>query len=563
MWSYRASAQLDTILDLPIVDQVPALRQTLQRLPGEDTSATLKRFESYEDFFRKKHNEKLRRHAWYMRYEWSANYMHPYDQYGNDLLQQGIDLAKERGWQCEEAQLMINKGLLLHGQSRYSAAFEHMIGGLDILREVGIERCPEGYKGLILVGNAYHLFGDHENAIKYFREALSIPDQYLHHGDRRGAYNGMGLAFRQLHQFDSAVHYFGLTYEISKKLGEEFWMALANGNRGNAYFLDGDYDNALPLLLEDFTVSNRVGEIGSAANASLSIAAIYLQKGKPEEAEPYIHFASAHVDRTNIRALSGYYESQFLVNRLKKQYAEALLFVDSFHFARDSLLKIADVKLIDRARMTVFAEQHAREVAQLEAARSRQILVRNGLLIMMVLLGIIAFQWYKRQRLRREKELQLANLREEAAAVELINAKKELEIFTKTLKDKNELIDSFKDELDQLHTLGASQVSLRTEQISQLINSTILTEEEWKHFRELFDKVHPGFFVLLKEKMPDLTPADTRLLALTKLKLSSREMAGMLGISIDSIRKSRYRMRSRLNLSEEDDTLNQLIGETE
>jgi tetratricopeptide (TPR) repeat protein len=414
-----------------------------------------------------------------------------------------------------------------------------------------------------LVANAYYLFGDHESAVKYYREALSIPDEYLLLRNKRGAYNGLGLAFKQFHQFDSAVHYFGLTYEISRQLGEEFWMALANGNRGNAYFLNADYDNALPLLLEDFTVSKRVGEIGSAANASLGIAAIYLHMGMPEEAEPYIEFASTHVDRSNIRALSGYYENQFLVHRLKKQYAQALLFVDSFHVARDSILKIADVKLIDRARMTVFAEQHAREVAGLEAARSRQILIRNGLLIVMVLLGIIAYQWYNRQRLRKEKELQLANLREEAAAVALFNARKELEVFTKTLKDKNDLIDSFKGELDQLHSLGASQLSLRTEQISQLINSTILTEEEWKHFRELFDKVHPGFFVLLKEKMPDLTPADTRLLALTKLKLSSREMAGMLGISIESIRKSRYRMRSRLNFPEEDETLRQLIGEAD
>jgi DNA-binding CsgD family transcriptional regulator len=42
-----------------------------------------------------------------------------------------------------------------------------------------------------------------------------------------------------------------------------------------------------------------------------------------------------------------------------------------------------------------------------------------------------------------------------------------------------------------------------------------------------------------------------RLLILTKLNLSSREMAHMLGISADAIRKSRYRLRKKLNLEEE------------
>jgi len=87
--------------------------------------------------------------------------------------------------------------------------------------------------------------------------------------------------------------------------------------------------------------------------------------------------------------------------------------------------------------------------------------------------------------------------------------------------------------------------------MEKLISSTILTDDDWRHFRDLFEQVHPGLLYRLKEKYADLSPAEIRLLILTKLKLPSREMAHMLGITIDAIQKSRYRVRKKLNLEEE------------
>ncbi len=86
--------------------------------------------------------------------------------------------------------------------------------------------------------------------------------------------------------------------------------------------------------------------------------------------------------------------------------------------------------------------------------------------------------------------------------------------------------------------------------IEKLVSSTILTEEDWRRFRLLFDHTYPGFVFQLKDKLPDLSPAETRLLILTKLKLSHREMAQTLGISVDAIRKAHYRIRKKFNLEE-------------
>jgi DNA-directed RNA polymerase specialized sigma24 family protein len=99
----------------------------------------------------------------------------------------------------------------------------------------------------------------------------------------------------------------------------------------------------------------------------------------------------------------------------------------------------------------------------------------------------------------------------------------------------------------------------QTEALSQLRRSAILTDEDWESFRENFDKVHTGFLIRLKAKIPDLSPAETRFLALAKLQLSNKEMAALLGVTADAMRLTRFRLRKKLNLTE-DGSLEELVN---
>jgi DNA-binding CsgD family transcriptional regulator len=55
----------------------------------------------------------------------------------------------------------------------------------------------------------------------------------------------------------------------------------------------------------------------------------------------------------------------------------------------------------------------------------------------------------------------------------------------------------------------------------------------------------------LTKNFPGITPAEQRTAALTRLQLSPRQIASMLGISVDSVHKSRQRLRKRFNLGTE------------
>jgi DNA-binding NarL/FixJ family response regulator len=88
------------------------------------------------------------------------------------------------------------------------------------------------------------------------------------------------------------------------------------------------------------------------------------------------------------------------------------------------------------------------------------------------------------------------------------------------------------------------------QQIIQQINQSFNHEQHWKEFTLAFEQVHQSFFEKLKQRSGDLTSTDLRLIALLKVNMDSKDIAGLLGISIDSLRVARYRLRKKLDIDQ-------------
>jgi DNA-binding CsgD family transcriptional regulator len=132
---------------------------------------------------------------------------------------------------------------------------------------------------------------------------------------------------------------------------------------------------------------------------------------------------------------------------------------------------------------------------------------------------------------------------------ELLRATEQLQLFTRRISEKNILIE------DLQQRIGSNVPS---DALQQLQQSILLTDEQWENFRLLFEQVHQGFLGRLRAKLPQLTPAEIRFLALAKLQFSNKEMAAMLGVSSQNIRTIWYRLRKKNNLPD-DYPLSELI----
>jgi DNA-binding response OmpR family regulator len=73
----------------------------------------------------------------------------------------------------------------------------------------------------------------------------------------------------------------------------------------------------------------------------------------------------------------------------------------------------------------------------------------------------------------------------------------------------------------------------------------------WTIFQMKFNQIHPGFVEALVRINPKLTSQDLTLASAVTINLNTQQLAGLFNISADSVRKSRYRLKMKLNLKDD------------
>ncbi len=70
-----------------------------------------------------------------------------------------------------------------------------------------------------------------------------------------------------------------------------------------------------------------------------------------------------------------------------------------------------------------------------------------------------------------------------------------------------------------------------------------MTKEEWFDFIEEFDKVYNKFTIRLKEFCPSISPSETYLCCLLKLKRSASDISLFLNINKQSVHRIKTRLK--------------------
>jgi DNA-binding CsgD family transcriptional regulator len=431
---------------------------------------------------------------------------------------------------------------------QYEVAFGHHRKVYTLVKDLDPEVFPNKQNCLLQMASEYYFFRDFRQSLFLSLEALNAGTHpafaaYFH---ELSLMNTAGLCYQKLGMLDSAAYYFNETILLAKQHNKPEWVGIASGNLGNNYFLEKQYEAAIPLLQKDVELAVQYRDWGLASGSLMTLASISFDRSQVVEAAGYLISARDYVYR------SGSYERlQDLYPLLAKLYAlqgngsGASVFIDSALFVRDSVSRKLNALQMLRAKQQIDLEQQHAELDNIRNQKRISLLERNILVSVVVLMMAGALFFYRQQRKRSAKQKREIRKGRE----ELADAARQLEEFARNISEKNTML-----------ALLRQNGNDNQEVLQQLQQSTILTDQDWEHFRRLFEKVHNGFLSRLKEKIPGLTPAETRFIALSKLDLSNKEMAGMLGIGTDAIRQYRSRLKKKLHLDEEKN-LEEIVAE--
>ncbi|GAA4332745.1 tetratricopeptide repeat protein [Flaviaesturariibacter amylovorans] len=477
-------------------------------------------------------------------------------------MQAAIAEAHSGGRPMQEGLYRHHLGYYFTFSDNYSQALLQLLQAEELFDRIGQDQVGGAASNQYRLAFVYYHLEDYEQALAYCSKGLRLKEEdplytlYLA--------NTAGQCAQKLMRYPDALRYYKQTLEQARRLGNDDWSGIALGNIGRMYLGRNEFREARPYLEQYLAYTDQTRDWGCRAEALTSLARVELEAGNGGKAQRLLAGARHLFDSARsvkplpaeqYARLDFFYETSARSAAGSGRSGEAYAYSLLRHAVRDSLDRRSLLSGAGTVRQQVLAEKMRSEQRLLAQERKTERLRRWFLAAALVLVLMIAGLLYNRARLQLRRNRERHRLREERLLADNERIRAELEAseqaltdFRDNLRQKTNTLFELEQQLAALRNSGGSITDAQIDVLTELTRATILTPQEWTAFRNLFEKVHPDFFRKLRERYPSLSPAETRLLTLTKLGMSTSEMATTLGVSPESVKKTRQRLRRELEL---------------
>lgn len=409
--------------------------------------------------------------------------------------------------------------------------------------------------------------------------AHKIEDAYL----KIHASNDIGYSFNLAAEPDSAIGYFHqalnlLSQRASLSNRDSIIYAFVLGNLGDAFLAKNDVQQGLNYLEQEYSIFKQNREWLSAAKSMIK------------------NISQSWDAHSNIQEKWNHLQALLLQKQLtlpdvyKKQLYEAMMKWHIKNNASSKALEMADSLYLIDQRIQLKNNQLTNEFAQGQAelelirlSNERKLSAsalenmmnqaHNERLNLYFIASLIVFGialvalWFRKRAKNAQHQKEIEQIQKTLVEAQLKNEQLEKEKLQHDLELKKQdltnlsLSHSRKDNLYEqiLEQLKAYQKKVETngndaiKTTIRLVQNEIYKDETLNLIQGNIDKLNASFFNALEQQFPILTTNEIRLCSLVRLGLKNKEIALIRGISPDSVKVARRRLKKRLNLQTEDD----------
>ncbi|MCB0401352.1 MAG: tetratricopeptide repeat protein [Flavobacteriales bacterium] len=371
------------------------------------------------------------------------------------------------------------------------------------------------------LGIAYGRCSSLDSALYHFKRAIEAIGQYDTTSFSGGLLNNIGAIYSKKEENEKALEYYNKSLLLFQKLNLKQGIGVSVSNIAYIYKKQKKLEESLTLYLEALNIFSETNSLIYLKDNYLNISEVYEETGDLKNALKYNNlYLDLNDSITNSEILSRMGELQIQFEIRKKEQ---------------------ELLLLEKEKLIVEQEN--------EIAEIRQYLLIGGILLLIILSGLV-FRNLRVSLYNTRLKQQVLKQEKDQLSQELDFINSELESFALKIVEKNDLLVSLKNKIKKLNLKEVSNTD-QLKEISNSINSNLYIEKDRKEFQLQLDKSHQSFFLKLDNKYPDLTKNERRLCSLIVLELSSKDIATILNISMDGVKKSRHRLRKKLDLDSE------------
>ncbi len=382
-------------------------------------------------------------------------------------------------------------------------------------------------------------------------------------------------AYEKLNDLPKAYEFCRKSIDLSRSANVQSQLGVQLHNYGKLLQNEEKWQQALDTLKVAKVIFEKLNNQVALARTNFKIGCSQSHLGQMKEAEDNFQFAYTLNDqRKDYISLLEICNEMVQLHKRKGDFAAALKFQEKAIVVGDSIMNGEKEKITKNLEIKYGTREKEAQIAALKLEK-RLTNQRNGWIAAFLFSLGGAIAWFVRYRHRREKtllekdietkrlenEVLLANENLnrqslENAARELEMHKSQLQEFMALMLEKNTRIDALQSTIEEISHPGESNPARRntpdSDDIDALFQTSLVTEKDWRLFQKHFEKVFPGILSRLKTLCPELSTAELRLALLNKMGLKTKETAGLLGISTESVYKLKYRFKKKMGLSEEE-----------
>jgi len=444
----------------------------------------------------------------------------------------------------------------------YNEALQYGLQSLEIRKN--IENDYDLAFTLRTLGWLYFDIGYFDKALEYHTETLKLHEKI---GDKQRiaySYNSIGLVHEHKGDYSLALTFFKKSLELKKEFNNKDRIAETMKNMGICYRKINELESAKTFLEAALEITNQIKDEHNKVHILNELSIVNLELKNFDKCYALLNESRLIMEGLmdnkewiveNDRIMSDYY---LAIGDYKKALSKYKLYDlgKSEIFSNNKSEKLAEMRVLYEA------EQKKSEIKLLEQQRNLEAQKKKSLLVGAILLAIIgiliiASLWnnikkkkaiyLQNERLSKEK-LKTQSLLQENLEHKLDFRMKELTNLALFISQRTsiygDLIKSFK-------SLNFTDINQLKKEINTLIKEYTFKldfNEDIQRFHTNVETLQSDFLFRIKEKYPHLTNKDTQLAVQVKLKLSSKEIANINNISLNSVEIGRHRLRKKLNL---------------
>ncbi|MDC6367078.1 MULTISPECIES: tetratricopeptide repeat protein [Flavobacteriaceae] len=467
-----------------------------------------------------------------------------------DLANQGIITATKLKSGIKLIDNYQRKSTIYMDKGDFQSAMTEALNASKVVDTLKVHDATKEAIVLSDIGRIEMLRGNHSESLGPLEKSLDLFKSMKEEIWQAIIYIEIGNVYYFLKDYDKAIENYEESLAIAVAKSREDFMAANYGNIGACYMEKGNFQTALDYLQKGNDITSRVGSINNLIISHNDLGDIHYKLKNYQLAKK--NHSRAIVLADSISALD-VLEDGYLA-RSKDFEAlgnlrSALEDQRQYQKVHDSVFNIEKSKQVDELKTKYETEKKEQQIALQEKEitvleQKAEISTLQKILLAGLLVLSLIGSYGIRQKLKRNK------LEKEKVDIELAFKQRELTTHALHLAKKNELLEALKLKAQELKKKESSKNGYQ--QLIRTINFDLQDDNNWENFSRYFEEVHKDFNSNVKSKYPQVTSNELRLLALLKMNLSSKEIANILNISSEGIKKARYRLRKKLDITTED-----------